>query len=217
MVVGLKADLKKGALTTSLLRTWQTQMPDLPLYQQRLFNVSSIDSKQSVEELFNSVSLVCSEIFEKHAVLIPSSFRKLLKSIKSIKSMSDSNIPLHHSTEPISTQLPPNPAENSNFVIIDSMQLHKQLKGEIDMDIHSFKYALRYFHAIGQVVFLQNGKVCTNPAVIPKLLAKFISPAEVEMKLLSHYSEVQILSEQQIGFILQINGSNDTRLFSHIM
>ncbi len=199
IIVGLKSDLKSEAtFELSSLQSWQSQMPHLPFYCEKLFEVSSLQAQQSVQDLLESISSVCSEIFEKHAVLIPSSFRKLLKSIKETKDSTSTGI----------LSLSP----SSNPVLITLGNLHQQLKGEgkCDMDLPSFKHALRYFHAIGQIVLLQNELVCTEPTIIPKLLAKFISPVEVQNRLLSKNSKVQILSQQQIGFVLQIDRSDHT-------
>ncbi len=200
LVVGLKSDLKTAAtFTSSSLQAWQSQMPDLPLFQSHLFEVSSTHAKQSVRDLLDCVSLVSSQIFEKHAVLIPSSYRKLFNSIKS--STNSDTPPLHS----------PPLTDSTNPILIHFTQLHDQLKVECNMDLPSFERALRYFHSIGQIVFLQNGMVCKVPTFIPKLLAKFVSPLEVQNHLLLENSEVQILNQQQIGFILQVNNTNNTK------
>ncbi len=216
MLVGLKSDLKgRSVFTTDSINSWQSQMPDLPLFHHQLFEVSSLDKQQGVSELLNSISLVCSQIFEKHSVLIPSSFRKLLHSIKNLNSSSSSSS--SSSDLPYNSSLPllhPPPSQSqittpTNTFLLPSNQLHQLLQGECDMDLSSFNYALRYLHAIGHIVFLQNGMVCTVPTMIPKLLAKFISPTDIQNHLLSDSSDVQILTEQQIGFVLQVNPSNN--------
>ena len=87
-------------------------------------------------------------------------------------------------------------------------KIRKQLKVEIGLDIAAFKLALKYLHSIGHIVFLQNGLVCTTPTIIPKLLAKFVSPIEVQNNLLGQNSNVQILTAEQIGVVLQIDSHN---------
>ncbi len=204
MIVGLKSDLKSESIfTTESISNWQYQMCNLPLYQQRLFEVSSLHVQQSVRELLDSVALVCSQIFEKHAVLIPSSFRKLLQSIKDIDALS---LP---GPSRSSLLLSSSGNKPSSSFLTPFKELHQQIGGKVD--ITTFKCALYYLHAIGHIVFLQNGLVCTKPTMIPKLLAKFISPSEVQNNLLSENPNVQILSGEQIGFILKIKEENTTQ------
>ncbi len=190
MIVGLKSDLmRETTFTTETIQSWQSQMLNLPLFQQHLFRVSSLQVKQSVQDLLSSIELVCDQIFSKHTVLIPRSFRKLLHSINDINTHSPNSPP-----------------------ILPIQQLHEQLKEEHgNMDFSTFSRAIKYLHTIGQIVFLQNGMVCRSPTMIPKLLSKFISPVEVRDRLLSEDSSVvQILTQKQIGCVLQIN-SSDTR------
>ncbi len=100
----------------------------------------------------------------------------------------------------------------SNPLLVPFHKLHHILQKEFEMDISSFKYALHYLYSIGHIVFLEkSGLVCTKPTMIPKLLAKFISPEEVQANLLSENPNVQILSEEQIGCILQIKHDEDKR------
>ncbi len=219
MVVGLRSDLKRETiLTTEIIQNWQSLMPNLPLFHHQLFEVSSLHIQQSIRELLNSVSLVCSQIFEKHAMLIPSSFRKLLGSIKDI-STSSNNIPhplLSFSTgssPSISSSLGVSQSDSgtTNTILLPFQQLHQFLQHECGMDLASFKNALHYFHSIGHIVFLQNGMVCTAPTMIPKLLSKFISPTDIQNRLLSENPNVQILNQKEIGSILQINACNNPR------
>ncbi len=191
MIVGLKSDLMRDTtFTTDTVHSWQSQMPNLPLFLQKLFHVSSLHTKQSVQDLLSSIELVCSQIFSKHTIVIPRSFRKLLHSIHNIDTQSPSSPP-----------------------ILSIQELHEQLKGgHNNMDISTFTQAIKYLHMIGQVVFLQNGMVCRLPTMIPKLLSKFISPVEVRDRLLAEDSDVvQILTQKQIGCVLQINSFCDAR------
>ncbi len=210
MLVGVKADLQQGdSFTAENIQSWQTQMPNLPLYHENLFQVSSLNSISSVLELLKSIEKICSQIFEQHAMLIPSSFHKLLKSINNLSSSHVlPSSPSTEATHQTHSDLAP------NTLLVDFKELHKQLREENDMELPSFKYALHYLHAIGYIVFLKNGLVCTSPTLIPKLLAKFISPSEVQKKLLSRNPEVQILNQQQIGCILQISNNQDSRYYT---
>ncbi len=179
IVVGLKNDAKKETFSADSIRSWQPMVPDLPLYD-RLFEVSSLQAQESVRDLLDTITNVCTQIFDKHTVLIPNSYRKLLKSIKSLPADSFD----------LSSSSP-----YDQHSLIHFNRLHSLTKDECDMDLQSFEHALHYYHAIGQIVFLQNGFVCPRPHIIPKLLAKFVSPAEVQRLLLAQNSAVQILTQ----------------------
>ncbi len=198
MVIGLKSDLSKGGdtLTTEIISSWQSQVPNLPLYHNELFNVSSTTSKESVQKLLKSVEDVCSKIFDRYSVLIPTSFRDLLLTVKNFNSSTANNNQLTH----------------SNPLLFPVNSLHKLVHSPMDMP--SFKHALQYLHTIGRVVFLQNGLVCAEPTVIPKLLAKFICPLEVRKRILSKH-DVQILTHKEIGAVLQI--ANNEKRFSNLL
>ncbi len=186
MVVGLKSDkMTKTTFTIDTIQSWQYQMPNLPFHN-NLFHVSSLRTQQSVRDLLSSIEHVCSQIFSTHTILIPPTYRKSLQSI-----------------------------ENSNLTLTDPFtpfqHLHEQLKNEHNMDLSAFKHALKYLHMIGRIVFLQNGLVCKSPTMIPKILSKFISPAEVRNRLLftKESDVIQILTQKEIGFVLQIDPSRN--------
>ncbi len=202
MIVGLKADLMGESIFTSQsLSSWESLMSNLPIHQ-RLFCVSSLKSQEGVQELLSSIENVCSQIFLGHTILIPPSYRKLLHSLHSFD-LSD---------------------YCQNDLLVPYQQLHELLEGEHNIDLATFKHALQYLHAIGQIVFLQtSGLVCRTPTTIPKLLAKFVSPVEIRNQLLAEESEViQILTQQEIGAVLQTTSYitqyeifNDAKLLSH--
>ncbi len=193
LVVGLKSDIEHASstFTTEHLRKWQFQVKNLPLFDKQLFKVSSCHSTESVQKLLQSITSVCSEIFDQHTILIPSSFQKLWKSIKSLNSQKSLQPSTHSQSHPINT------------LLMDFSQLHQQLGNECGIiDLASFKHALNYLHTIGNIVFLHNGKVCASPDIIPKLLAKFICPSEVQDSLLSQNPNVQIVTQKDVGCVL---------------
>ena len=79
-------------------------------------------------------------------------------------------------------------------------------------DPGQFNIAVKYLHAIGHIVALGDGLVCTCPQIIPKITAEFISPLEVRNRLLKNY-DVQILDEEQIGVVLNIG--KETAGYAH--
>ena len=67
--------------------------------------------------------------------------------------------------------------------------------------------ALKFLHAVGQIIMLKDGSICPSPQLIPKITAEFVSPKKVRDKLLSVY-QVEILDKQQIGAVLEVTGNN---------
>lgn len=177
-LVGLKSDLRKpGAIAfrQNHLNSWKKNWHRLPIFDQ-VFSVSSVTSIQSVHDLFNIVGKECDRIFQSHSVLIPNSYRLILKFLESI------------------------PSEKC-FVNEEELLTKYSLK----MHPHSFHSALEYLHAIGRIVLFSNGLVCTNAAIAPKIAAKFVSPPEIRLQLLKKETEaVQILDKEEIGCLLQI-------------
>lgn len=189
MVIGLKSDRlpvdSPSLISAEYLQNWQSKWKNIPLFTQHLFQVSSLHSPKSVGFLLQSITEVCFQIFEQHTVLIPSSARNILQLLQSL---------------------------HTGNVLIPFHELYHHLKDKCKRDIQSFELALHHLHSIGRILFLQNGIVCTTPTLIPKMLAKFISPAEVQNQLCVNYS-VHILTQEQIGVVLQID-SNETRYFT---
>jgi hypothetical protein len=85
------------------------------------------------------------------------------------------------------------------------------------MDERVMKRALQYFHAIGRVVMLDDNTVCTDPTIVPKIAAEFISPPEVRDKLLFSKGKVEILTEGNIKCLLNIKDENDPRFIFHFI
>jgi hypothetical protein len=69
---------------------------------------------------------------------------------------------------------------------------------------NQFSVAMKYLHSIGRIIVLGQALVCTSPQIIPKITAEFISPVEVRSKLVVNH-KVDILTEQQIGILLQVS------------
>eukprot|EP00026_Physarum_polycephalum_P000711 Phypoly_transcript_00712.p1 GENE.Phypoly_transcript_00712~~Phypoly_transcript_00712.p1 ORF type:complete len:920 (-),score=65.02 Phypoly_transcript_00712:1306-4065(-) len=78
------------------------------------------------------------------------------------------------------------------------------------MDIKQFTVALQYLHCIGRLVFLQKSSlVYVDPQVAPKVASQFVSPDHVRRKLLGE-KNVQILAEDQVGYLLNIDKSSNS-------
>lgn len=71
--------------------------------------------------------------------------------------------------------------------------------------------ALRYLHAVGDIVLLQDGLLCTDPSAVSKMMANFISPENVQHTLPHIASgKAVILNSDDIGKVLLLN-ENDPR------
>ncbi len=153
ITVGLRADVKHDTshLSKSNLFDWQNTFPRLPLFKGELFLTSAKDSQgiPNIEHLLDTVKEECAKMFSCHSVRIPSSYQKLLSSIKSLSS-------------------------SQHFIAVTS--LHKNNK---DMEEGVFQRALNYLHAIGHIIKLDDKTVCLDVATVPKVAAKFISPESI--------------------------------------
>ena len=135
--------------------------------------VVSSFKNEGVKALTKGLQHVCTTIFEQHTILIPRTYKHLLQSIQ--------RIPQDKCIIPVT-----------------------ELKADHWFgDPGQFNIAVKYLHAIGHIVVLGDGLVCTCPQIIPKITAEFISPLEVRNRLSKNY-DVQILDEEQIGVVLNI-------------
>lgn len=157
--------------TAILLKDLQFKWPRLPLYLEELFLVNS-GSGHSVQRLLSGIEKECTRLFFLQTIDIPTDWYQLAHSIQS-----------HSYPQILSTQE-------------DLFQLHNNGKSKDD-----FNRALNYLNAIGWVVCLPNGMVCTDPKVIPEIVAKFMSTEEVKQSTLKN--KVDILNESNITWILQ--------------
>lgn len=152
--------------------------PRLPIFPQR-FTVSSLHSIESVKALRAEVEKECSRILDKHALLIPNSYRSLINNIRS-----------HHNEDEVDD-------------IVTKDVIFQQFANGMNHD--DFLVALQYCHAIGRIVVLKNGLVCINPELIPKISAKFISPEEVRLNLSKSTGIVEVLNQAEIGYLLLLD------------
>lgn len=136
------------------------------------FFVSS-HKHDSIKELLKVIEGECNRIFKQHTTKIPTAYKTLLQALQTI------------------------PEEKSVIPKADLFKMHP-----CGMAKEQFSVALQYLHSIGHVVVLADGLVCTVPKVIPKIAAKFISPADVRAKLLDSKA-VEILEAKEIGVVLQ--------------
>ncbi len=150
VLAGLQQDQVKYSdvtIETEGLRSWKMQYPNLPFHDQ-LFKVSSLSSRESVQQLLTTIESISSQMFAQRTVLIPPSFKTVLQPIKQLFS--------------------------TDSFILQSAQfnsLYHRLRPE--MDLLLFKQALRMFHTTGHIAFLPNGLVC-SPTFISKLISKFV-------------------------------------------
>lgn len=183
-LVGLRSDLQQDSacIRSNCLDSLKKNWPRLPIFD-HIFKVSSIKSLDSVNNLFGIIGKECDRIFNSHSLLIPKAFKQVL-------------IGLQKRTEA------------DCFAKVD------EIKEEFSLQVpaHVIESALQYLHAIGRVVLFSNGLVCTNAAIAPKIVAKFVSPEEVRLQLWKQQSEnVQILGKEEVGSLLDIGASANAR------
>lgn len=186
LLVGLRSDLQdSSSIQSKHLASWQHKYPRLVIVD-TLFTVSSLKSIESVQELCQALEVQCGRIFDLHSVRIPSSYRMILLTLEA---------------RPTSQPLVP-----------WELLLQEQQQSMPELNEATFLSALHYLHAIGRIVFLRTGMVCTSPSLVPQIAAKFVSPEDVQLSLLrKDIEEVQILSKRDIGCLLQLGASNNTR------
>lgn len=206
MIVGLRADAKHLSSRSfkQAIGAWQKQFK-LPLYKE-IFSVSSLTSSESVNRLLQKVEEVCEQIFQSLPIRIPSSYRDLLGWIESYnKSTVHSHQQDQHDYQ-----------ENHHhqyFISINDLH-SKYLStnasfGAGTISAGMMERILRFLHAIGHVVLVDKRTVCTNPAVIPKIVANFISPEEVRIKL--YKKRDIVILDDNIKCLLDIDATSDDR------
>jgi hypothetical protein len=174
MLVGLRADAKhpRSELTAQNITIWQHMYHHLNFYTEELFNISSMKSTESVAHLLRAVENECNRIFKLHVLHIPTSYHELLSAIR--------NLPL-----------------TQHFFQVE--KIADLCVGIVDRSV--LHDALKYLHSTGHVVLLDNHTVCIDPTIVPKIVAKFISPTELRRQLLKT-GDVTILEDADIGCLL---------------
>jgi hypothetical protein len=184
--VGLRSDLQQPeVLEQSDLDTLTASFPRLPIFPQ-LYYLSSVKSETSVAELKNSIEAQCERIFATHAVLIPTSYRDILRDLRDPSSS--------HTTQ------------------LGKLFKHDPH----GLTFSDFCVAMEYLHAIGKIVLLkkkgeeeeaEGGLVYSDANVASAIAASFVSPKKVRMKLRQKYGGVEILDKEQVGYLLNIKAS----------
>jgi hypothetical protein len=157
MVVGTKSDMctSKQSGISSL------SIP--PAWKAKWPNILFLDDQfivsshkmKGIHLVLRNLDQLCNSIIKQNYLLVPNEYNILADCINSI--------PQKQCIMPIS-----------------------QLEDSFSWGDHDqFQLALKYFHAIGQIVLLHNsGLVCVSPQIITKITAEFISPESVRHKLL---------------------------------
>lgn len=189
-LVGLRSDLCKRQDSSPFqqdhINSWTKNWPRLPIFNQ-IFMVSSMTGIKRVRNLFNIVGRECDRIFQSHSVLIPTSYKRVLAHLQSLP--------------------------NDRCFLSEDDIIQELKTSMVPIPPTSIPSALAYLHAIGRIVLFNNGMVCTNAAIAPKIAAKFVSPKEVRLRLLKKETDnVLILGEEEIGCLLEIDVSLNERL-----
>lgn len=179
IIVGTRAD-KQHPLTIKLQSTFPFQQLFPSMpLHDSIFYTSTLHDTKSIKHLFQTIEDECNQIMNNHAKYLPNYYKELRNDITSLSS------------------------PTSPFLEVSSLQ--SKWKESIEYT----KEALQHLHAIGEIVMFGNNKIFTNPEVLSKLMAKFISPAEVKAKLLGDRARVFLLKSADIKALLEVR---DTRL-----
>lgn len=211
MIVGLRLDAKHSSSCFSKqhLTSWQHMFKRIPIYKREVFQVSSMAShEKSVKHLLAKIEEECRRIFSTHSIQIPSSYRNLLQWIeKENKSTSLLAIP-GTSDDQESTD------ENHQQYFVSVDDLHSKYTSSLvssaigSLSVDVTRRMLRYLHAIGYVVIVDANTVCTDTTIIPKIVANFVSPDEVRIKLFRERN-IEILDLDNIRCLLNIEDASE--------
>lgn len=187
LIVGLRADKSSVAPGHTMpCESWQREWPQLPIANEMLA-ISTHASLESVRRLLEVVKVVCNNIFNLHSVRIPTTYRVLLHSIKTHNSV-------HHGSSTLQLLSTDDLVDGWNAI-----SLSPSTEADLSLNI-----ALKYLHAIGHIVLLPNKRICADPAQVPRIAAKFISPDHVQLQQLQREATIHVYDETHIGRLLGI-------------
>jgi len=151
--------------------------PSIPFHD-KVFFVSSLKDL-NVDIFIEEVKMLTTKIMDQHATQIPLSYKIVQQSIRKIA---------------------------STTFVTDTTKLIDNIKMSNNSGIGDEKLvarAVQFLHDIGQVVVFKD-RICLDPSLIPKVMAKFISPQEVRETLLGEEgSPVEVLNVKDIGMLLR--------------
>ena len=102
----------------------------------------------------------------------------------------------------------------SYLTILDKLQQQGETIMHIDnvniqIPKNNLLSALKYLHAVGDIVLLPEGLICIRPSEISQLMAQFISPENVQSSL-PHIASgnIEILTSDQVGRLLCLKNND---------
>lgn len=178
MIAGTRAD-KQHPHTILLTSTLSFQQLFPAIpFHDNIYRFSTLHDPKSVKALYKAIVDQCNQIMDAHSNYLPTFYKMLKEDISLHSSPTDSVIAM--------SSLPTRWKENPEFT----------------------NQALQHLHSIGEIVMFGDDKICTNPEVLSKLMAKFISPREVQAKLLGDRARLFLLKKEDMQAILEVK---DTR------
>jgi hypothetical protein len=181
MVVGTKRDMPSAPKRSKIY-----SLPILLIWKLKWPNIFFLEHQffvsshkmKGIDMVLRALDQTCSLLIELNYLLVPHEYNALADAINSI--------PQDQCIIPIS-----------------------KLEDSFSWGDHGqFQLALKYLHAIGQIVLLHNGLVCVSPQVIPKITAEFISPEAVRHKLMTKH-RVVFLNKRDIRVVLEVAEENE--------
>lgn len=118
------------------------------------------------------------------------------------------------------TQIP-----TAYLIILETLQSEASAKSTMFIHTNEFlqslnssmkSSALRYLHSVGDIILLHDGLICTQPASISLMMAKFVSPDSVQQNF-PHIATGNsvILTTEHVGRILLID-ETDPKLLTEL-
>lgn len=187
ILVGLRLDLLKSS---SEIITASIQQWKHLWSNLPLYNSIILTSKEdstSVYQLWEIIQAECEAIMNKFTKQVPTAYLVILDHLRSAGRV--------HSTSLIRT----------NDFRLQSAALQLKVPS-----------ALRYLHAVGDIILLPDGMICTQPASVAQMMAKFVSPESVQQSL-PHIAagKLVVLTTEHVGRILMMNES-DPKLLAEL-
>lgn len=177
VLVGTRSDISfdtKAVIKPAIVSKWLSTWSSLPLHND-IF-ITSQTNTLSIENLVRFLKVNCNEIMTKFSTQIPKTYLMLLEELK----------------HEVQSKRP--------FININD---HFKDSGNTQEEQLAVLRGLRYLHAVGDIVMLPDGLVCTDPKYISLLMSNFISPESVQMTLPHITSnKVEILTSEQVGKVL---------------
>ena len=161
----------------------QKNWPNIPFHP-KIYQVSSFKNI-GITDLIGGTKEICENILDNHSKKIPKIYKFIGDSLKKMEEKK----------------------------IVEVRDIVKEFTNKGDhIPLDKLGRAIEFLHNIGEIVVLQD-RIFLHPSKLPYLMAKFVSPEEVQKKALRE-TGIEILSMTEIGRVLcttQMAGDKDSK------